>query len=246
MLSSLWVAYPLYSDAVTGSYTGSSSDWRYFTDGEHYNETGKGIPTDYQVNVVSHSYGVNVGSTTHDGFDDGNNQYVRGHQIPNADRKCYNSFNKQTYYVVNSTPQIQNGFNSGPWNSLEESIRGAIPANDTLYVATGPAFQKIGESTKAVTWITPQDDNKQCPVPNYYWKVVLKVKRDGNGKVTSAKSIGFWMEHKVYENGTKGENYPVSVDQIEAWTGFDFFVNLPDSVEQTAETNTSWSDFKSF
>jgi DNA/RNA endonuclease G (NUC1) len=41
-------------------------------------------------------------------------------------------------------------------------------------------------------------------------------------------------------------NYAVSVDQIEKWTGFDFFVNVPDSYEGTAEANGSWSTFQSF
>jgi endonuclease G len=64
------------------------------------------------------------------------------------------------------------------------------------------------------------------------------------GKVTSAKAIGFWFEHKTYSDSYT--NYAVSVDKIEQWTGFDFFVNLPDSIENTAETNTSWSSFQSF
>jgi DNA/RNA endonuclease G (NUC1) len=41
-------------------------------------------------------------------------------------------------------------------------------------------------------------------------------------------------------------NYAVSVDQIEQWTGFDFFVNVPDSYETMAETNSNWSGFQSF
>ena len=67
--------------------------------------------------------------------------------------------------------------------------------SDTLYVATGPVFQKQGGS-ESVTWILPNADSKRAPVPNYYWKVLLKVNRDGNGNVTSARSIGFWLPHK--------------------------------------------------
>jgi endonuclease G len=80
-------------------------------------------------------------------------------------------------------------------------------------------------------------------VPNYFWKVALKVNKSGN-TVTSASTIGFWFEHKTYSDSYT--NYAVSVDQIEKWTGFDFFVNLPDSVEKSAETNTSWSSFQNF
>ena len=41
-------------------------------------------------------------------------------------------------------------------------------------------------------------------------------------------------------------DYAASVDDIETWTGFDFFVNLPDSVEATAERNSDWSTFLGF
>lgn len=45
-------------------------------------------------------------------------------------------------------------------------------------------------------------------------------------------------------------DYVVSVDQIEAWTGFDLFTNLPgdnsSGIEKTAEANTSWTSFQNF
>jgi DNA/RNA endonuclease G (NUC1) len=52
------------------------------------------------------------------------------------------------------------------------------------------------------------------------------------------------MEHRKYSDSYT--NYTVSVDQIEQWTGFDFFVNLPDSVEPVAESNANWSAFQNF
>ena len=82
-------------------------------------------------------------------------------------------------------------------------------------------------------------------MPTYYWKVLLKVKRDSGGNVTSASTVGFWFEHKSY-TGSSYSEYAVSVDQIEQWTGFDFFVNLPDSIETSAETSASWSAFQNF
>ena len=52
------------------------------------------------------------------------------------------------------------------------------------------------------------------------------------------------MDHRKYDDSF--ENYTVSVDQIEQWTGMDYFVNLPDSIETAAETNSSWSEFQTF
>ena len=100
----------------------------------------------------------------------------------------------------------------------------------------------MGES-KAIKYTTAKDDTKNVPVPNYFYKVVLKVEKSGS-TVTSASAIGFWFEHKTYSDSYS--NYAVSVDQIEQWTGMDFFVNLPDGLEATAETNSNWSTFQYF
>ena len=105
-------------------------------------------------------------------------------------------------------------------------------------------FQKAGGS-ESVTWILPKADTKRAPVPNYYWKVLLKVNRDGDGNVSSASSIGFWFEHKEYNTSTY-TNYAVSVNDIETWTGLDLFANLPDSIEETVEANSNWTAFQSF
>ena len=147
----------------------------------------------------------------------------------------------QTFYVTNSVPQIQNDFNGGIWQTLEAALQ-SIGEKEEIYIVTGVAFNKVGES-KTITYTTAKDDTKQVPVPNYFYKVVLKVEKSGNS-VTSASAIGFWFEHKTYSDNYA--NYAVSVDDIEQWTGFDFFVNLPDSVENTAETNNSWSSFQRF
>ena len=148
----------------------------------------------------------------------------------------------QTFYVTNAVPQIQDNFNGGIWQNLEAALQ-SIAEDEEIYIVTGVAFNKVGE-TKSVTYTTAKDDTRSVPVPNYFYKVALKVKMSGTS-VTSASAVGFWFEHKDYGDNAYA-NYAVSVDQIEAWTGFDFFVNLPDTVEAAAESNASWSTFQSF
>ena len=149
---------------------------------------------------------------------------------------------KQVFYATNSTPQIQDQFNGGVWEQFETAVRGQVPTRDSLYIATGAVFRTTGGS-ESITYIRPAEDSKQCPVPNYYFKVVLKVKRSGS-TITSAMAVGAWFEHRQYSDSWT--NYVVSVDEIERLTGFDFFANLPDDVEATAEQNGSWSAFSSF
>ena len=212
--TSLWTAYHLNSSHM-GSLS-RPSKWSY----------SPSISTSDQVNLCSSSY---------------NDSYSRGHMIPNASRNGNETMQLQTFYVTNSVPQIQNNFNGGVWQNLEAALQ-SIAKSEEIYIVTGVAFNKVGES-KSITYTTAQDDTKSVPVPNYFYKVVLKVNKSGS-TVTGASAIGFWFEHKTYSDSYT--NYAVSVDQIETWTGFDFFVNLPDSIEPTAEANTSWTSFQSF
>lgn len=238
--AAMWVAYPLYTATMLEEDNTWSrpSNWSY---NGHFS-------SDYQVDIRSKSYGVNWTE------DYGNELYARGHQIPNADRNnkgVSSNFQAQTFLVTNSTPQIQNRFNGSIWSSLEDGVRAVARGTDTLYVVTGPVFQKVGE-TKTIKYITPQDDTeKSVPVPNYYWKALLKVKRSGK-TVTDARAIGFWYEHKSYplKESYYKSDYVVSIKDIENWTGLDLFVNLPgdkdSGIEKIAQENTSWSDFQSF
>ena len=216
--TSMWTAYPLQSKHM-GSLS-RPSKWSYNTE----------IGEEYQVDLRDNSY------TDTD-------TYSRGHLIPNASRNGIEEMQKQTFYVTNSVPQVQNNFNSGIWSSLEAALQSAA-SKKTIYIVTGVAFSKVGE-TKTINYTTAKDDTKQVPIPNYFYKVVLKVTTNSSGTVTSASTVGFWFENKAYSNSTY-TNCAVSVDLVEQWTGFDFFANLPDSVEATAEKNTSWSTFSNF
>ena len=213
--TSLWTAYHLNSTHM-GSLSRPGS-WSYSPD----------INSNYQVNLKSSSY---------------NDNYSKGHMIPNASRNGNKTMQLQTFYVTNSVPQIQDNFNGGIWQNLEAALQ-SIGKSEEIYIVTGVAFNKVGEN-KTVTYTTAKDDTKQVPVPNYFYKVVLKVNKPG-GTVASASTIGFWFEHKTYSNDSY-TNYAVSVDQIEQWTGFDFFVNLPDSIEASAEMNGNWASFNNF
>lgn len=158
-----WVAYPLAKGHMGN---GRSDKW----------QRNPGLAESEQINVWSSSYGVNLGATTSDGYDSSKEFYARGHQIPNADRNGSDELVVQTYYATNSTPQIQNKFNGGIWQQLESGVRNIAATTDTVYVVTGAILQTAGNH-EAITWITPKSDSKRCPVPNYYYKALLKVRR---------------------------------------------------------------------
>ncbi|MGN1155214.1 MAG: DNA/RNA non-specific endonuclease, partial [Agathobacter sp.] len=224
--AALWVAYPLTNAHTTG--TASTSSWKYDTN----------VDSKYQPAITGNSYGTVYG----------NSNYSRGHQCPNASRKSDATMNSQTYYATNQTPQLQNKFNSGIWSALENDVR-ALTTNrsDTLYVVTGPCYQTVGGSEE-VTWLTAKESSTvpyQVPLANYYWKAVLKIKT-ANGYITDACAVGIWLKHEAYENNDYTQ-YIVSIDEIEAKTGFDLFAGLPDYLEISVEAaKPSWDEFKSF
>ena len=237
MYTSRWVAYPLDPSTCSGT-TKYSGNW----------STTPGFNSADQINVWSDSYNVYYGDTdfSNSFSTSGHEYYARGHQIPDGDRQYNKTMVQQTYYAINSTPQIQNGFNGGIWNQLEQAVRAIVTeTGETIYIATGAAFEKVGE-TKDVTWILPAGEGtngKRCPVPNYYWKAVLRIRFNEDGSIAKADSIGFWFEHQVY-SGTNYSAYAQSVNQLETWTGFDLFENLPDNIEETVESTSNWNKLR--
>ena len=207
MYTSLWTAYPLYASAM-GSLK-RPDDW----------SKNPNIDEKYQINLWDGSYGV-----------DG---YSRGHMIPNGSRNGIRAMQLQTFYATNSVPQRQDYFNGSIWAKLENALQGMTSSTDTVYVVTGVAFQKVGGS-ETVKYIKPAKDSKQCPVPNYFYKVALKVKRSGSA-ITDACAVGVWMEHRDYDSGETYSQFTVTVDQIEEWLGLNFFTNLPEGLQTSIQ-----------
>ena len=228
LYTSYWVAYPLCSDHMT---SGRVDSWGIFD---------PKVPKDKQFSLSS-GYGVNV----YDGQVQ-TNYYARGHQIPNADRNNVAAMQEQTYYPTNITPQLQEGFNGGIWVDLESAVRSAVHAGDTVYVVTGAAFRKKGWAEE-IKSISPSGGRPSLQVPNYYWKVLLKVKWNGSS-INNAKAVGFWLEHRddLRSSTTAYQAYTTTVDQIEAWTGFNFFANLPEALQNACENSSDWTAFKNF
>jgi endonuclease G len=110
-------------------------------------------------------------------------------------------------------------------------------------VVTGATFNRAG-AKDAFKTIVNKNDSKSLPVPNYYWKALLKVTRS-SGRIVDAETIGFWLPHGDLKGHSYSE-YVVSVDQIEQWAGLNLFPNLPDTIESSSEANDNWSAFQNF
>lgn len=217
MMAPLWTAYPLNNSHMS---SGRINTWTF----------NPSISEDRQIQVCDGSYSIE--------------NYARGHMCPNGSRNNNETMQQQTFYVTNQVPQIHNGFNNGIWKNLESAVQ-VLAKNEEIFVTTGVSFHK-GNETPQIQHISPaKHPEQQVPIPPYFYKLVLRVKYVA-ASVTDASCTAFWFEHKAYESGDNFDNYRKSVDQVEEWTGFDFFANLPDEIENIAEAkNISWSQFVS-
>lgn len=177
------------------------------------------IPTDKQPNLKS-------------SYCSGGDPYNRGHMLASHARSAISVANQQAFYYTNMTPQAAANFNTGGgcWNDLEDAEMGILPSGrDTLYVVTGCIFEN-GYKT-----IKNQGDGMVCAVPDQFYKCFMLCSFDSSGKMTAAKGVGYLMPHDSPRNSGYSK-YSKTIDAIEAIAGYDFFTNVPASLQTAAES----------
>ena len=145
--------------------------------------------------------------------------YDRGHLAPAADFAYSEEAMSGTFFLSNISPQIHE-FNSGIWNVLEQKIRDWAMRDEELFVVTGPVFR--GQSKGKI-------GRNRVGVPTHFYKVVLDI------NPPEVKAIGFIFEHRKYEEPKKFIKYAMTVDEVERFTGLDFFPMIPDALETSIE-----------
>lgn len=162
-------------------------------------------------------YSVQTGSAFHRDYT--RSGYTRGHLAPAGDMAFDTQAMKESFYMSNMSPQLEE-FNGGVWRELEEVVRDWAYDNQRLYVVTGPVLSE---------GIIKRIGDNRVGVPKKFFKVAIDI--DGRDR----KGIGFILENRLYEE--KLQALAVSIDSVEALTGFDFFNDLlSDEVEEEIES----------
>lgn len=204
----MWLSYHMNS-GYCGKGGNRTDAWGY----------DPAIPTDKQPNL-SKSYCS------------GGDPYNRGHMLASHARSAISVANQQAFYYTNMTPQAAANFNtgSGCWNDLEDAEMGILPSGrDTLYVVTGCIFES-GYKT-----IKNQGDGMVCAVPDQFYKCFMLCSFDSSGKMISAKGVGYLMPHdSPLKSGYS--KYAKTIDAIETIAGYNFFANVPASLQNAAES----------
>lgn len=153
--------------------------------------------------------------------------YQRGHMCPAGDNKWAYEAQKDAFLMTNICPQNGN-LNQHDWKYLEEECRTWAQKYGKIYIVAGPIFygkdyQTVGENRVAV--------------PDAFFKVILRT----GSTATDTKAIGF-----IYTNQTghhKMDYYVRSVDEVEEATGYDFFPQLDDSIENVVEKTSDLKEW---
>lgn len=221
-----WVAFSF--DEVTSKDVVSRTDaW----------DVDPGLPADMQTTEAQHKS---------DGYD-------KGHICASEDRVYSKEANEQTFYYSNMSPQISS-FNQGFWQKLEARVqkwgRSTPTTYDKVYVTKGGTINQLLISftglVKAGDSLYPTTNENGFTIhglacPKYYYMAILSEKGD------AYHAIGFWIAHRedLPKQPTVDElkKYAVSIDELEEYTGLDFFCNLPDVIEDEVESSFNTSDW---
>lgn len=147
--------------------------------------------------------------------------YDRGHMVPSADRTDTPAANEATFILTNIVPQAPAN-NQGPWADLEDYLREVVREGNEAYIVAGPQGAVDTIADGAVT------------VPEAVWKVavLLPVGNNDLARITpQTEVIAILMPNDNSVEGRTWDEYQTSVSCIEAVTGLDLLVALPDPVE---------------
>jgi endonuclease G len=167
------------------------------------------------------------------GTDYSGSGFDRGHMTPSADRTSTIPLNSETFLMTNMVPQAPVN-NQQTWNNMEQDLRSLVGAGNELYIISGGAGTGgVGNNGPANTIA-----GGKVTVPNSTWKVVIVLPAGTNdvSRVTaSTRTIAVIVPNRN-DVSSDWRSYRVSVDAVEALTGFDFFSNVEDSVENSIES----------
>ncbi|MEQ1646305.1 MAG: DNA/RNA non-specific endonuclease, partial [Pyrinomonadaceae bacterium] len=152
--------------------------------------------------------------------------YDRGHMCPSGDRTKTVADNSSTFWMTNMIPQAPDN-NQQTWASLESYCRTLAGQGNELYIISG------GHGVSGFI------ANGNVAIPTSTWKVIMVLPNGSNDVSRVSASTRLIAVVMPNQNGidTNWRNFRVSVDYIESLTGYDFFSNVPPSIQSSIESS---------
>ena len=152
-----------------------------------------------------------------------NSRYDRGHMCPAGDNKWDQQAMTESFLMTNICPQ-NHGLYKEDWNALEKQCRTWARRYGEVTVVCGPIYE--GEPRFI--------GRNRVQVPSGFFKVVYREK-------PQRKAIGFIFRNDG--NRQPWRERACSVDDVEERTGYNFFPDLPDDVEDLIEAEELLRDW---
>lgn len=150
--------------------------------------------------------------------------FDRGHLAPASDMTYSRETMEQSFFMTNISPQLP-ACNRGVWKRIETQIREWARQESRLYVITGPIFSGETRFMK----------NTDISIPDAFYKVALDM-------TPPMKMIAFIVPNRASKKPIR--SFVVTVDEIEAITGMNFFSNLDDGMEDELEKRSEFVEWK--
>lgn len=147
-----------------------------------------------------------------------NSGFDRGHMCPAGDNKSTKEMMQESFVMTNICPQA-GALNKRAWKKLEEQCREWARRDSALIIVCGPVYRDKDTKRLGETGVR---------VPSAFFKAIIAP------YVENPRGIGF-----IFPNMLSPGNmfsYAMPIDKIEEITGFDFFHQLPDDIENTIES----------
>ena len=141
--------------------------------------------------------------------------FDRGHLAPASDMTYSRETMEQSFFMTNISPQLP-ACNRGIWKRIETQIRAWARQESQLYVVTGPVFSGEARFMR----------DTDVHIPDAFYKVALDL-------TPPMKMIAFIVPNRASKKPVR--SFVVSVDEVEAVTGMNFFSNLDDRIEAELE-----------
>lgn len=164
-----------------------------------------------------------------------NSGFDRGHMCPSADRTKTVEDNSATFLMTNMIPQAPDN-NRGIWADLEDYGRTLVreQGKEVYIISGGLGSGGMGSNGGTTTTIA----EGHVLVPAKTWKVLLVLPAGDNDLsrvTTTTRTIAVIIPNKQGVLSDDWRSYRVNVDEVEAQTGYNFFSNVPVSIQNVIE-----------
>ena len=165
-----------------------------------------------------------------------NTGFDRGHICPSDDRDSTDLDNRATFYMSNIIPQAPI-LNQQTWGNLEDYCRKLVTQGNELYIIAG-GYGKGGTGSNG--GLDTAIDNGRIRVYAHCWKIIVVLPTGSNDIsriINSTRIIAVDMPNVQTVNAHSWDYYRVSVDAIEAATGYDFLSNVSTGIQSVIEAS---------